>query len=91
MDEFSERERKQIDDIYRREFQEMSAEEVQLLMRWNAAQAKADELVKAQIETMRAESAARIEEARKTEEKARKNLADLAKRAKKRLEAIEEG
>lgn len=89
MDEFTEKERNTIDDIYRREFQDMTAEEVQLLLRWNAAQAKNDELVKAEIVAMNAEKEARIDEIRKTAEKARRNLADLKNAAKKRLAAIE--
>lgn len=89
MDEFTEKERNTIDDIYRREFQGMTPEEVQLLLRWNAAQAKNDELVKAEIAAMNAEKEARIEETRKTAEKARRNLAELKNAAKKRLAAIE--
>lgn len=89
MDEFTEKERRTIDDIYKREFQNMSGEEVQLLLRWNAAQAKNDELVKAEIAAMNAEKEARIEETRKTAEKARRNLTELKNVAKKRLAAIE--
>lgn len=89
MDEFTERELNTINDIYRREFQDMTAEEVQLLLRWNAAQAKNDELVKAEIANMQALYASQIEESRKTEEMARRTLADLKDAAKKRLAAIE--
>lgn len=89
MDEFTERELNTINDIYRREFQDMTAEEVQLLLRWNAAQAKNDELVKAEIANMQALYASQIEESRKTEEMARRTLADLKNAAKKRLAAIE--
>ena len=89
MDEFTEKERNTIDDIYRREFQDMTPDEVQLLLRWNAAQAKNDELVKAEIAAMNAEKEARIEETRKTAEKARRNLTELKNAAKKRLAAIE--
>jgi hypothetical protein len=89
MDEFTEKERKTINDIYRREFQDMTPDEVQLLLRWNTAQAKNDELVKAEIAAMNDEKEARIEETRKTAEKARRNLAELKSAAKKRLAAIE--
>ena len=89
MDEFTEHERNTIDDIYKREFQDMTPDEVQLLLRWNAAQAKNDELVKAEIAAMNDEKEARIEETRKTAETARRNLTELKDAAKKRLAAIE--
>lgn len=89
MDEFTEHERNTINDIYRREFQDMTPDEVQLLLRWNTAQAKNDELVKAEIGNMQALYASQIEESRKTEEAARRTLSELKDAAKKRLAAIE--
>ena len=36
MDEFTEKERHTIDEIYKREFENLTADEVRLLLRWNA-------------------------------------------------------
>ena len=81
MDEFTEQERHQIDDMHRRNLEGLSADEVKLLMRWNAAvalqqdeyqqeQKRRDEYLKERIKQSQAETDAAIDRLQALKEKA---------------------
>lgn len=89
MEQFTEQERRTIDDIYKREFQNMTAEEVQLYARWTAALALNESEHQAKLELWRTESAARIAARQEQAALAKQNLKDLKAAALARLAAID--
>lgn len=81
MDEFTEQERHLIDDMHRRNLEGLTADEVKLLMRWNAAvtlqqdeyqqeQARREEYLKERIKQTQAETDAAIDRLQALKEKA---------------------
>ena len=80
---FTESERHAIDSAYHKmeTGENITPEEMQLVIRFTQWQTANDEESKAHIAAMEAESKARIEESRKTEEQARKNLVALSNAA----------
>lgn len=81
--DFTESERHMIDSAYHKmeTGDNITPEEMQLVIRFTAWRAQQDEESKARIEAMQAESAARIEESKKTQEQARQNLVALSNAA----------
>lgn len=88
-DTFTEQERHAIDDIYKREFQNMTADEVALYGRWIAEQTRLETEHSAQIALWREESAARQALRHEQAATAKANLNELRDAALARLAAID--
>lgn len=80
---FTESERHTIDGAYHKmeTGENITPEEMQLVIKFTAWKTAQEEESKAQIAAMEAESKARIEESRKTQEQARQNLVALSNAA----------
>ena len=92
MDEFTNEEKHRIDVLYGEDFKgEISIDDVKLIQRYEAYKAKHDAKVQAEIEAMQAESQAKIEEARKTEQLARDILTAKAQASRNRWEVLRNG
>ena len=80
---FTESERRAIDSAYRKmeTGEDIAADEMKLVIRFEQWRTANSEETKAREEIMRAESEARIEEARKTQETARLALEQMAQKA----------
>lgn len=89
--EFTEEQKHTIDDICKRNFENLSAEEIKLYADWQVALALDDAEFKAKQEALAAESAARIKALESKAKTARKNLNDLKAAALTRLERIDNG
>ena len=89
METFTEQERHTIDDIYKREFQDMSADEVQLYARWTAALALNDAEHQAKLELWRKMAQERSTARKEQAALAKQNLKDLKAAALARLAAID--
>jgi hypothetical protein len=89
--DFTEAERAMINDIYKREFQDMTPDEVQLYGEWQAVNARLDANVQARRETLEAEMTANVEIYRETEKAAIDTLEALKDLALARLKAVENG
>lgn len=81
--DFTESERHMIDSAYHKmeTGENITPDEMQLVIKFTTWKTQQDEENKARIEAMQAESAARIEESRKTQEQARQNLVALSNAA----------
>lgn len=81
--DFTESERNAIDEAYRKmeSGEDITADEMRLVIRFEQWRTANSEEANATRETMRAESEARIEEARKTQEAARLALQQVAQQA----------
>lgn len=86
---FTEQERHTIDDLYRREFQNMTAEEALLYGRWTAEQARFATEQSEKIALWREESAAKQALMHEQAALAKQNLNDLKDAALARLAAID--
>ena len=86
---FTEQERRTLDDIHKREFQNMTASEVSLYARWVAEQARIEAEHSAQIALWREESAAKQALMHEQAALAKQNLNDLKDAALARLAAID--
>lgn len=80
---FTESERHIIDGAYHKmeTGENITPEEMQLVIRFTQWQTAQDEEIKARNEAMQAESAAKIAESKKTQEQARQNLVTLSNAA----------
>lgn len=80
---FTESERHAIDSAYHKmeTGESITPEEMQLVIKFTQWKTSQEEESKAQIAAMQAESAAHIEESRKTQEQARQNLVALSNAA----------
>ena len=80
---FTETERHMLDDAFRKmeNNEDITSDEMQLVIKFTAWKTANDEESKARIETMQTESAARIEESKKTQKIARDNLVALSNAA----------
>lgn len=81
--EFTETERHMIDSAYNKmeNGESVTPEEMQLVIKFTAWRTKQDEESQTRVAAMQAESAARIEESKKTQEQARQNLVALSNAA----------
>lgn len=89
MEQFTEQERHTIDDIHKRNFQDMTPDEVQLYARWTATKAVADSEHQAKLELWREMSAARSAARKEQAALAKQNLKELKAAALARLAAID--
>jgi hypothetical protein len=89
--DFTETERTAINDIYKREFQDMTPDEVQLYGEWQAVNARLDADVQARRETLETEMTASVEMYRETEKAAIDTLEALKNLALAKLKAVENG
>ena len=86
---FTEQERHAIDDLHKREFQNMTAEEVALYTRWVTWNAQRDAEFTAKIGLMQQANAAKIELMQEQAALAKQNLNELRDAALARLAAID--
>lgn len=91
IDEFTYEQKQIIDDICKRNFENLTADEVKLYADWQAAIALRDAEFQAKQDALAAESAARIKALDSKAKTARKNLNDLKAAALARLERIDNG
>ena len=92
MDEFTKTEMHRIDELYGTDFKgEISTDDVKLIQRYEQMKAKQDLKFKAEVEAMQAESQARIDEVRQTEQLARDILTAKAKASRERWERLRNG
>lgn len=89
--EYTEQERAIITDLARRDYADMTKEEVMLFAEWQATKALIESSFEMQRKAFEDETKAKIEIARETERKALDTLELLAQAAKKRLKAVEDG
>lgn len=89
--DFTEEQKHTIDDICKRNFESLTADEVKLYADWQAALVLDDAEFKAKQDAIAAESAARIKALDSKAKTARKNLNDLKAAALARLERIDNG
>ena len=89
--DFTEEQKHTIDDICKRNFENLTQDEVKLYADWQAALALDDAEFKAKQDAFSAESAARIKALDSKAKTARKNLNDLKAAALARLERIDNG
>ena len=87
---FTIEERDKINDIYTRKCENLTADEVRLLVAWESDMAAQRAIVSEQINMLRSETDARIEQARKEADNAMTALNELANAAIARLERIDE-
>lgn len=85
---FTEQELDAIDAIYAKNFENLSADEVQLYARWQAALALADAEFNAMIQAMQESSQAKIASLSEIADTAKQNLRELKEAALHRLESI---
>lgn len=91
IDEFTYEQKQIIDDICKRNFENLTADEVKLYADWQAAIALRDAEFQAKQDALAAESAARIKALESKAKTARKNLNELKAAALMRLERIDNG
>ena len=91
IDEFTYEQKQIIDDICKRNFENLTADEVKLYADWQAAIALRDAEFQAKQDALAAESAARIKALESKAKTARKNLNELKAAALVRLERIDNG
>lgn len=89
MNEFTNDEKHRIDMLYGTDFKDIKPEDAQLIARWEQFKATQNAELQAKLDAIAEESAAKVEQAKKTAEYARKNLADLKNKALARLEGID--
>lgn len=87
---FTIEERDKINDIYARKCENLTADEVRLLVAWESDMAAQHAIVSEQMNMLKNETDARIEQARKEADNAMAALNELANAAIARLERIDE-
>lgn len=90
-EEYSEQERAIITDLARRDYADMTKDEVMLFAEWEATKAYIESDLEAKRKALEDETKAKIEIARQTEQKALDTLEAMAQAAKERLKAVEDG
>lgn len=91
LENFTQQEREMLDDINKRELQNLTAEEVQLYARWQSYLAVHRAEFEAEQARLQAESEARIQAAAAESQAVLQNLEALKNAALARLEMIENG
>lgn len=86
--EFTNEELHRIDVLYGTDFEDIKPEDAALIARWEQKRAIESAEAQARFEAIETETAAKVEQAKKTAEYARKNLAELRNKAVARLEEI---
>lgn len=89
--EYTEQERAIITDLARRDYADMTKDEVMLFAEWQATKAFIESNLEMQRKALEDETKAKIEIARQTEKKALDTLEAMAQAAKARLKAVEDG
>lgn len=89
--EYTEQERQAINDIMRREFADMTPEEVALYAEWTSTADYLESDAQSKRDALERETQAKIEAARETEKKALDTLELLAQAARAKLEAVRDG
>lgn len=89
--EYTDRERAIITDLERRDYADMTKEEVMLYAEWEATKAYIDSNLDMKRKAFEEETQAKIELARQTEQKALDTLEEMARAARERLKAVENG
>lgn len=89
--DYSEQERAIITDLARRDYADMTKEEVMLYAEWEATKAYINSNLEMQRKALEEETRAKIELARQTEQKALDTLEEMARAARERLKAVEDG
>lgn len=87
--EFTNEELHRIDVLYGTDFEDIKPEDVQLIARWEQKRAIESAEAQARFDAIAAESAAKVEQSKKTAEYARKTLSELKNKALARLEGID--
>ena len=90
-EEYTEQERQTINDITRREFADMTPEEVALYAEWTSTADYLESDAQAKRDALEKETQARIEATRETEKKALDTLELMAQAARAKLEAVRNG
>ena len=89
--DFSESERNIINDIHRREFADMTAEEVMLYAEWVACKAKIEERNSLQAQALQQKMEAEIKACEAQEKAALAQLHELEQKAQERLARVRNG
>lgn len=89
--DYTEQERAIITDLARRDYADMTKDEVMLFAEWQATKAFIESNLEMQRKALEDETKAKIEIARETEKKALDTLEAMAQAAKARLKAVEDG
>lgn len=89
--DYTEQERAIINDLARRDYTDMTKEEVMLFAEWQATKALIESNLELQRKAFEEETKAKIEIARQTEKKALDTLELMAQAAKEKLKAVENG
>lgn len=87
--EFTNEELHRIDVLYGNDFEDIKPEDASLIARWEQKTALESAEAQARFEAIEAEAAAKVEQAKKTAEYARKSLSELKNKALARLEGID--
>lgn len=90
-EEYTEQERQTINDITRREFADMTPEEVALYAEWTSTADYLESDAQAKRDALERETQAKIEAAKETEKKALDTLELMAQAARAKLEAVRDG
>lgn len=90
-EEYTEQERAIINDLARRDYADMTKEEVMLFAEWESTKAYIESDLEAKRQALEDETKAKIELARQTEQTALDTLEAMAEAAKARLKAVEDG
>lgn len=90
-EEYTEQERAIITDLARRDYADMTKEEVMLFAEWETTKAYIESDLEAKRKALEDETKAKIELARQTEQTALNTLEAMAEAAKARLKAVEDG
>ena len=90
-EEYTEQERQTINDITRREFADLTPEEVALYAEWTSTVDYLESDAQAKRDALEQETQARIEATRETEKKALDTLELMAQAARAKLEAVRNG
>ena len=91
LEDFTEEERAIINDIYKRQFSNMTPEEVILYGEWQGIKARLDAELVARENALKEETAAKIQARRATEQAAIDALEALKNLAVAKLKAVENG
>ena len=90
-EEYTEQERAIITDLARRDYADMTKDEVMLFAEWESTKAYIESDLEAKRKALEDETKAKIELARQTEQTALNTLEAMAEAAKTRLKAVEDG
>lgn len=89
--DYTEQERAIINDLARRDYANMTKDEVMLFAEWESTKAYIESDLETKRKSLEDETKAKIELARQTEQTALNTLEAMAKAAKARLKAVEDG